>query len=82
MCQHLGMELLLMQRRVPKRLIHDRRVGNSRPRKKNSMIATTSGMLARKQMMVSTGTYCKQRQQIAINAIKANRNGLRTHVAS
>jgi hypothetical protein len=34
-------------------------VGSSRPRKMYSMMATTSGMLARKQMMVSTGTYCR-----------------------
>ena len=33
-------------------------MGSSRPRKMYSMMATTSGMLARKQMMVSTGTYC------------------------
>jgi hypothetical protein len=34
-------------------------VGSSRPRNTYSMMATTSGMLARKQMMVSTGTYCR-----------------------
>jgi hypothetical protein len=33
-------------------------VGSSRPKKMYSIMATTSGMLARKQMMVSTGTYC------------------------
>ena len=33
-------------------------MGSSRSRKKYSMMDTTSGMLARKQMMVSTGTYC------------------------
>lgn len=77
--QYLDTILQLMQKKVPKRLIHERRVGSSRPRKKNSMIATTSGMLARKQMMVSTGTYCKQQRPIAIDA---NFDGLLTYDAT
>lgn len=43
---------------APVREIQERKVGSSRPRKMYSMMATTSGMLARKQMIVSTGTYC------------------------
>lgn len=40
------------------REIQERSEGSSRPRNANSMRDTTSGTLARKQMMVSTGTYC------------------------
>jgi hypothetical protein len=46
---------------TPDSEIQERSVGSSRPRKMYSMMATTNGMLARKQMMVSTGTYCRPR---------------------
>lgn len=39
-------------------------MGSSRPRNTYSMIDTTSGMLARKQMIVSTGTYCGKAEAV------------------